>query len=92
MKQPKKQKEYNYILVFTSSGPKFVTESNYHDKVCKWDGKTPLEFDRDDATYIALALTVNGNYAVAVCSRYMIEKQPYNYDAGTFKWQEAKND
>ena len=88
----KQQKEYNYVMVFTDNGPKFVTECHYVGRICKWDGKIPMEFYHDDASYLAMALTVNGNYAIAVCSRFQIETQPYNYEKGQFVWQDAKKE
>lgn len=77
MQKMQKPKEWNYVMVFTDKGPRFVTSCNFlPKKVCIWeDNKPPLEFEHDDATYVAFALSVNGNFAVCVSSRFQITEQ-----------------
>ena len=82
-----KSEEYYYILVFTDKGPKFVTESDICMLECRWDGVTPKQFEREDAAYMALILTRNGNYAVAIYSLYEIDTQPFDYEKGYFEWK-----
>lgn len=73
-------KKYYYVLVFTSNGPKFVTDTSYN--TAKWDiNKSPLCFPSAKiVSEIALGLTANGHYAVGCCSRFEIDGHPYNYN------------
>ena len=83
-----KKKNYWYVLVMTTAGPKFVTEVNNKDKYCYWEnGKAPYEFgSKEYAKETAVCLTINFNYARAVCSPFEITEHPYRYDVGHFKW------
>lgn len=83
-----KKKYFYYVVVFTSKGTKFVTNVNNLEKTCNWyEDKKPLEFgSKEVASDIALGLTSNFNFAVAVITTYELESQPYNYEKGCFEW------
>lgn len=83
-----KRKNHNYVLVFTDQGPRYVTESDYKTKTCKWDGNEPLDFPSlEEARWIAMGLGLNGTGAVPVSLQYEIGSQPYRYAEGCFKWE-----
>ena len=88
----KKQKEYWYVLVMTMEGAKFVTSVNLNDNTAKYDGneKPKRMIDKEDASYLAIGLTVNGMWSFPVCTGYEIDKQPFRYDLGHFVWEENK--
>lgn len=83
-----KKKNYWYVLVMTNAGPKFVTEVDNSQKMCYWDiNEAPYEFgSKEYAKETAVCLTINLNYAMAVCSPYEISAQPYRYSDGHFEW------
>lgn len=86
-KKSKQPKSYNYILVLTSEGPKFVTGFGER-KTAFWDEKeAPYLMDLDYAREVAFGLTVNGCVAFPVSSKFEIDKQPYFYDKGHFEWK-----
>ena len=76
-----KKKYYYYVMVFTRKGPVFVTETNNWEKTARWDkDKKPKLFTKDDAEFLAPALTINGNLAYTIVSTYEIKNQTYNYE------------
>ena len=88
-----RKKHYYYVLVFTNSGPKFVTKTNNMTRDAYWNLEDkPLAFSKDDAEFMAVALTWNGNYAVTVVSTYEIEGHPYNYEKYKIEWTERNGD
>jgi len=88
----KKQKYYYYVLVFTNDGPVYVTGIENATKWAHFDkSEKPMEFSSSYAEDLAFGLTVNGNSAVSVKSRYEINHQPYNYDDYECKWTEKEN-
>ena len=83
----KQPKTYNYVLVLTTEGPKFVTKIGEH-KTAYWDEKEkPHLMDLNYARDMALGLTVNGCVAFPVSSKFEIEQQPYFYEKGHFEWK-----
>ena len=88
-----KRKNYYYVLVMTSEGPKFVTgipERNMaeYDKLEK-----PMLFSsRDFADNVSMGLTMNFNLAYTIVSKYEIEHQPHYYNLGHFEWVENKEE
>lgn len=75
-----RKKYYYYVLVFTDAGPKYVTSIDSADRVAHWNvDEKPRSMTKDDAEFLAVALTWNGNSAVMVTSTYEIESHPYNY-------------
>ena len=84
-----KKRNYWYVIVFTNQGPKFVTSVDNSQKMCYWTvGEAPYEFgDKEYAKETATCLTINFNYAMAVCTPYEITEHPYRYDAGHFEWK-----
>lgn len=82
-----RKKNYYYVLVFTESGPKYVTKINGFTKDAHWsiDDK-PLAMSKDNAEYLALGLTWNGHHSVMVHSTYEIESHPYNYSGYKIEW------
>lgn len=82
------QKVYNYILVMTPEGPKFVTSIG-EKKTARWDElEVPMQMPSlEHARDVAFGLTVNGNVAFSVSSLYEIESQPYFYSKGHFEWK-----
>ena len=83
-----KKKNYYYVLVFTNSGPVYVTSVDYSDKTAMWDKKEkPLEMGEYRAKDLAMGLCANFNLAVAVNSFYELDSQPYLYSIGEFEWK-----
>lgn len=75
-----KTKYHYYILVFTSTGCKYVTGVNYSNRETYWEEQEkPLELTKEIAHDISLGLAWNGFNNQVVMSRYEIENQPYNY-------------
>lgn len=84
-----KRKYHYYTLVFTSYGPVYVTKVHGFDRTAEWNKlEKPLEMSRDDAQFLAIGLTVNGNRAVCVSAEYLMEYQPYYYDKGQLHWED----
>ena len=85
-----KSKYHYYVLVFTNTGPVYVTdipERNY----AKWDrAEKPAEFSKSMAEDIACGLNLNGYSADMVVCPHEINYQPYRYEAGKFEWKEAE--
>lgn len=86
-----KKKNYWYVIVFTSEGPKYVTSTEYH--TAKWDMlETPLELGKYWAEDITKGLLLNGYNAAAVCMPIELSHQPYMYETGKFEWSNNKED
>ena len=82
-----KKKYYYYVLVFTGSGPKYVTELHNLDRTAFWNvNDKPLAMSKDNAEFLAVALTWNGNHSVMVTSTYEIDTHPYNYADYKIEW------
>jgi len=83
------KKNHWYIMVLTTTGPRFVTEICYFPhKEAHWDKLgTPLELSKSQAQEVALGLCVNGHLAYSVCQLFEIDHQPYFYDKGKFRWE-----
>lgn len=91
MARKEKKKEYWYVLVMGSNGCVFVTETNNWERTAKWEkDKKPMLFSKDNAQYLAMALTMNGNTAFAVGDNWEHDRQPYNYEYGNFYWRKKK--
>lgn len=86
-----KKKEYWYVLVMTKNGAVFVTETNNWERTAKWEKeKKPMKFTKDDAQYLAMALTMNSHLAYAVSDTWEHKQQPYRYENGSFYWRRKK--
>jgi len=84
----KKQKNWYYVMVLTSEGPKFVTSLG-EGKTAYWDKlKAPKEFSKEWAEDLAFGLQVNGHMAYSVCMKFALDHQPYYYERGHFEWKE----
>lgn len=82
-----KKKYHYYVLVFTETGPVYVTSIESGEKWAHWDkDENPKEFSDIYATELALGLSANMHSAVAVKSSYEITHQPYNYDMYDISW------
>lgn len=57
---------------------KYVTKSDNIEKISYWeDGKEAMTFSKDDAKYLAWALTINGNPAIPMLKPdYITLKNP----------------
>lgn len=87
-----KKKEYWYVLVMTRNGAVFVTETNNWERTAKWEkDKKPMLFTKDDAQYLAMGLTLNGHLSYPIGQTYENDRQPYNYEYGSFYWRKKKN-
>ena len=76
------KKYYYYVLVFTNSGPVYVTSIDRNNKYAHWDkDKEPLELGSSYAEDLALGLNLNFNHSVVIKSTRKIENQPYRYEA-----------
>lgn len=85
-----KKKNYYYVLVLTSEGPVFVTETKYHDAM--WDkNKPPKLFSKAFAEDVALGLALNFHSAFMVTTKYELTTQPYRYDKGNFEWKNKED-
>ena len=75
-----KNKYHYYVLVFTETGPVYVTSVDNSTKSVYWDrNETPMEFSQSYAEDLELGLNLNFHSAVLVKSRIVIENQPYRY-------------
>lgn len=72
------KKNHYYVLIFTSSGAKYVT-STKENKAYWNELENPKEFPKSVAEDIVLGLNLNGHSAVMVYMPYEICWQPYNY-------------
>jgi len=88
------KKSFNYVLVITEEGPKYVTKINYTDKTAEWQkDNAPLNFaTKESAQNLANGLMCNFFYAVAVVSTFELTEQPCNYKRGHFVWQENEKE
>lgn len=76
------KKYYYYVLVFSNSGPVYVTSIDESNKYAHWDkDKEPMELGKSYAQDLALGLSLNLNHSVVIKSKIKIENQPYRYDA-----------
>lgn len=83
-----KKKNYWYILVMANDGPAFVTKVDFGDKSAEWQKtEKPEELTEAWAKDTALGLNWNGYLAYPVCSQVEIDRQPYRYSDGHFKWE-----
>lgn len=75
-----KSKYHYYVLVFTSTGPVYVTRNDYAGRFSEWDREQPpREMSKDTAQDIYLGLMWNGYSCVVVQSQIELDHQPYNY-------------
>lgn len=88
-----KAKYRYYVLVMTNDGPKFVTSIDRSNKYAHWDiDKPPLDLGKYWADDLALGLSLNGNVAFVVSSKWDIDRHPYRYKDGHFDWVWNKDD
>lgn len=74
------QKNHYYVLVFTSTGPVYVTSvDNSSHSSCWHREEAPKSFTKSYAEDIVLGLNLNGYNAVLVSSKWELY-QPYNYN------------
>ena len=87
-----KKKNFYYVLVFTESGPKYVTSVSNMDRVAYWnENEKPLEFSKVWAEDLRLGLGCNGFNTVVVTSPYELDSQPYRYDFFEINWKEKES-
>ncbi len=73
------QKNYYYVLVFTESGPVYLTSANNSSRYACWDREAePIALSKSYAEDVVFGLRCNGYRAVMVTTKYE-ESQPYNY-------------
>lgn len=83
-----KKKNFYYVMVFTNSGPVFVTAIHYSNKTAEWNKlDKPLEMSKSEAEDLTFGLMVNFNTAFTIVSPIKYNTQPYRYDAGHFEWK-----
>ena len=81
-----------YVLVCTDNGPIYVTGEGSHH-TAYWDkNSSPISFNKSYALDMARGLCWNGYHAVAICSEWEIENQPYAYYRGHFEWVNDEQD
>lgn len=84
---------YYYVLVFTQSGPIYVTSQDYATKTAFWEkDKEPKLFTMHTAEDLTFGLRCNGHQAVTVKSPAVIDYQPYRYSAYKIVWEEIKGE
>lgn len=83
------KKYHYYVLVFTNSGPVYVTRVYNTNKMCYWsDEEKPYDFgSKSYAEDIAFGLNCNLNSCVVVVSPWEIDNHPYNYDIFDCKFE-----
>ena len=84
------KKNYYYVLVCTTEGPKFVTGIGEH-YVAFWNcEKTPYNMSKSYAEDVVNGLMWNGYLAYLVCSSIKINSHPYNYEKYDIEWKEKE--
>ena len=74
------KKYYYYVLVFTNSGPMYVTSIDRNSNYAHWDiDKEPIELGSSYAEDLAMGLNLNSNHSVVIKSTRKIDSQPYRY-------------
>jgi hypothetical protein len=82
------RKNFHYVLVFTQTGPVYVTSVDNASQISHWDrDKDPKALPKYYAEEIVLGLNLNGYHAVLVTSKYELY-QPYNYKYYEFSFKE----
>lgn len=75
------RKYHYYVLVFSSTGPVYVTSIDHTNKYAHWDkDKAPLEMGAYVAEDLVIGLNCNFTNAVVIKSQIEITGQPYNYE------------
>ncbi len=88
----KSEKKYYYVLVFTNSGPKYVTSLGEH-KTCYWNEKEkPLSMSKCYAENVCFGLCMNSYSSCVAQLPYELESQPYNYKDYEIKFEERKKE
>ena len=87
-----KQKYFNYVLVLTDHGAKFVTGEGEHH-TAYWDAnKPPMSFPAYYAEDMAMGLRCNGYLAFCTRLPHELDTQLYDYSKGRFKWVENEKE
>ena len=88
------KKNYYYVLVFTITGPVYVTSFG-PNRTCTWDRlEKPKAMAKAKAEEVACGLGLNFTSAVQVVMPYELDHQPYNYvyyEFGEIKQKEEEN-
>jgi hypothetical protein len=83
----KSNKYHYYVMVFTSEGPKYVTNIlPGHTAEWKVEDK-PMEMSARYAEDVYVGLCLNLHASVLVKSRFEITHHPYNYDEYSIKFE-----
>ena len=86
------QKNHYYVLVFTNTGPVYVTGIPERN-TAEWDRtKKPKELSKSTAEDMVLGLNLNSHGSVLVISKYEINNHPYWYEEGGFVWKWNKDE
>ena len=81
------KKNYYYVLVFDSFGPRYVTGLGEH-QMAFWDAdKDPMDLGKSLAEDVTFGLRCNWFNAVTVCTPVKLEGQPYRYDEFEIEWK-----
>ena len=87
------KKYHYYVLVFSNTGPVYVTSIDSSNKYAHWDkDKEPLEFSSSYAEDLVAGLNMNFNSSVLVKSTHEIKGEPYRYDDFDFTFVEKKKE
>lgn len=90
MPRAKVNNDHYYVLVFTNTGPVFVTKIG-EGKTAYWNREEkPYEFSKNHAQTVALGLSWNGCNALPVMAPFELDQQPYRYDAYECKFIEKE--
>lgn len=91
MSRAKAKKYYYYIVVFTSTGPRYVTGIGEHN-TAYWElDKEPMQFSKEYGRNIVLGLVLNFWNAGLVELPIDINCHPYNYKDYTIKFEKKEN-
>lgn len=89
-----RKKKFHYVLVLTNEGPVFVTDVDYSTRYAAFNRleKPRLFPSAEIAEDLALGLNLNCITAVHVVMPFELDRQPYHYEFGHFKWEDTKDD
>ena len=85
------KKYHYYVMVFTESGPKYVTKILPHH-TAEWKAEDkPLEMSASWAEDVYRGLCLNFFTATLVKSLFEIEHHPYNYEDYEIDWKKKED-
>ena len=90
MSRVKANKYYYYIVVFTVSGPRYVTGIGEHNTALWELDKEPMQFSKEFGRNVVLGLTLNFWNCGLVEVPIDLHSHPYNYNDYDLKFVEKE--